>query len=161
MSKALWACGEDFTRRSSAERHRNNVHHGRCALVRFVEYLAGLASGYYSMPIDPPRLARTTRPEFGKTGNRDPQISMTSNDRIAADRATDDFCSKFGIDAKNYQSDNVPPYLQPSSNQSNNDRWNYLDEIIIILQKVLQIKNLRSQLSGYSIALAYQPTLAQ
>ena len=35
MSKALWACslcGEDFTRRSSAERHRNNLHQGRSNL---------------------------------------------------------------------------------------------------------------------------------
>ncbi len=71
MSKALWACslcGEDFTRRSSAERHRNNIHQGRSSLVRFVEYLAGRASGLYPRPIDPPRLARRgRRPQFGRT----------------------------------------------------------------------------------------------
>jgi hypothetical protein len=36
MSKALWACsicGEDFTRRSSAERHSNNLHQGRKILT--------------------------------------------------------------------------------------------------------------------------------
>ena len=69
MSKALWACslcGEDFTRRSSAERHRNNVHNGKSILVRFVEYLAGRASGLYPKPIDPPRLSRRGRPRFGK-----------------------------------------------------------------------------------------------
>jgi|SRR5215467_2179624 len=139
MSKALWACtlcGEDFTRRSSAERHRNNVHHGRCSLVRFVEYLAGLESRHYSRPIDPPRLARA-RPEFGRTSNRDLQISTTSNDRIAADSATDDFYSKLDIDAENYQSDNLPPYLQPSSNQSDNGRGDLLDEFIRFAQKIL------------------------
>jgi hypothetical protein len=64
MSKALWACtlcGEDFTRRSSAERHRNNIHQGRSGIVRFVEYLAGIASKLYPRPIDPPRLARRAR----------------------------------------------------------------------------------------------------
>jgi hypothetical protein len=84
MSKALWACslcGEDFTRRSSAERHRNNVHQGRSDLVRYVEYLAGRASGLYSTPIDPPRLARRGKPPFGKTSKIDGrwQIFTTSN----------------------------------------------------------------------------------
>jgi len=161
MSKALWACtlcGEDFTRRSSAKRHRNNVHHGRCALVRFVEYLAGLASGHYSRPIDPPRLARRARPEFGETSNRDLQISTASNDRIIADSATDDFSSKLGIDAENYQSDNVPPYLQPSLNQSDNGRGDLLDEFIRFTQKILQVKTIGNQLFNYSIPL-YQPLI--
>lgn len=69
MSKVFWACsicGEDFTRRSSAERHGNNLHQGRPCVVRFNEYLVGRASGLYPPPIDPPRLARRGRPQFGK-----------------------------------------------------------------------------------------------
>ena len=154
MSKALWACtlcGEDFTRRSSAERHRNNVHQGRSDIVRFVVYLAGLASRLYSRPIDPPRLARRGKPQFGKTSKRDRQILTTSNDRTVADSTIEDFWWKLGIDTKKDQSGNVPPYLQLSSNQSNNDRWNPMDEIIRNLQKVLPIKKLMNQLFNYSI----------
>jgi hypothetical protein len=43
LSKALWAClvcGEDFTRRTSGERHRMNVHEGKSIVIRFVEYIA-------------------------------------------------------------------------------------------------------------------------
>ena len=53
MSKALWACsvcGEDFTRRSSAERHRDNVHQGNSLVVRFVDYLAGRAAEFMRRP---------------------------------------------------------------------------------------------------------------
>lgn len=64
MSKPLFACatcGEDFTRRTSAERHNRNVHNGYCIIVRYVQYLAALASGLYSSPITPPRLSRRNK----------------------------------------------------------------------------------------------------
>jgi hypothetical protein len=120
---------------SGAERLRNNVHQGRSGLVRFVEYLDGLASGLYSRPIDPPRLARRAGPAFGKTSNRDLQIS--TNCRVVADSATEDSCWKLGRDTRNDQSDNMPPYLQLTSNQSNNDGWDHLDEFIRNLQEIL------------------------
>jgi hypothetical protein len=59
MSKPLFACtvcGEDFTRKYSAHRHKDNVHNGQCHIVRYVDYLAGRASGIYPLPIMPPRL---------------------------------------------------------------------------------------------------------
>lgn len=59
MSKPLFACtvcGEDFTRKSSAHRHKDHVHNGQCNIVRFVDYLAGRVSGIYPIPIMPPRL---------------------------------------------------------------------------------------------------------
>ena len=64
MSKPMFACttcGEDFTRRTSAERHNRNVHNGYCLIVRYVEYLAGLASRLYPPPITPPRLSRRNK----------------------------------------------------------------------------------------------------
>jgi hypothetical protein len=64
MSKPLFACvtcGEDFTRRTSAERHNRNVHNGHCLIVRYVEYLAGLASRLYRPPITQPRLSRRNK----------------------------------------------------------------------------------------------------
>ena len=59
MSKPLFACtvcGEDFTRKYSAHRHKDRVHNGQCNIVRFVDYLAGRVSGIYPLPIMPPRL---------------------------------------------------------------------------------------------------------
>src|SRR5437588_12292279 len=59
MSKPLFACtvcGEDFTRKSSAHRHKVRVHNGLCNVVRFVDYLAGRVSGIYPLPIMPQRL---------------------------------------------------------------------------------------------------------
>ena len=159
MSKALWACslcGEDFTRRSSAERHRNNIHQGRSSLVRFVEYLAGRASGLYPRPIDPPRLARRgRRPQFGRTSD--------SSDRTVADSTTKDFWWEFDKDIKNNQSE-MSPYSQPtSSNQSNNDIWNIIwnaiDEFNRKAQKVLQFKTLMSQLNNYSNTPSYMPVI--
>jgi hypothetical protein len=152
MSKALWACsvcGEDFTRRSSAERHRNNIHQGRSSLVRFVEYLAGRASGLYPRPIDPPRLARRgRRPQFGKTSN--------SSDRTIADSTTKDFWWEF----ENNQSE-MSSYSQPTS--SNNDIskiiWNAIDEFNRKAQKVLQFKTLMSQLNNYSNTPFYMPVI--
>jgi hypothetical protein len=156
MSKALWACsvcGEDFTRRSSAERHKNTVHQGRSVLVRFVEYLAGRASGLYPRPIDPPRLARRGRPHFGKTSKRDEQTFTAPSDRTVADSTTKDFWWDFGK--------NTSSHLQHSSNQSNNDRLNPIDEAIRNANKLVQLKTLMNQLSNNSIPfhlpLTYAP----
>ena len=163
MSKALWACslcGEDFTRRSSAERHKNNVHKGRSSLVRFVEYLAGRASGLYPRPIDPPRLARRAkRPQFGEISKRDQEIFTTSSDRTVADSTTKDFWWEFGKDIKNNQSE----IMSTSSNQSNNHIWNtiwnIMDEFNTKAQKVLQFKTLASQLYNYNGIPSFMPVI--
>jgi hypothetical protein len=75
MSKPLYACtvcAEDFTRNSSAKRHRRVVHNGSsdCVIVRFVEYLVGRESGSYPPPITPPRLSRKSGSmKFQNTNN--------------------------------------------------------------------------------------------
>jgi len=59
MSKPVWACpicGEDFTRKSSAERHSSKLHKGRSPPVRYIDYLTGRLSGQYPPPITPQRL---------------------------------------------------------------------------------------------------------
>jgi hypothetical protein len=68
MSKPLWVCvtcAEDFTRKSSAKRHRDNnqIHNQMPQIVRYVEYLIGRAKGDYPPPTIPPRLhgMKTTR----------------------------------------------------------------------------------------------------
>ncbi|MGA9154850.1 MAG: hypothetical protein WBZ36_30055 [Candidatus Nitrosopolaris sp.] len=153
MSKALWACwicGEDFTRRSSAERHSNNLHQGSSGIVRYIEYLAGRASGFYPPPIDPPRLARRGRPQFGKISKRDQEIFTTSSDRtVATDSTTKDFWWEFGKDTKNDQSE-MMSHSQLSSNQSDNDMWDTEDEFDKSVQKFLQLKKLMNQFYNHS-----------
>jgi len=34
-------CAQDFTRKTSANRHNTNLHEGRAVIVRFVEYIVG------------------------------------------------------------------------------------------------------------------------
>jgi hypothetical protein len=152
MSKALWACsicGEDFTRRSSSERHRNNLHQGRPCIVRFNEYLAGRASGFYPPPIDPPRLARRGRPQFGKISKRDREIFTTSSDRtVATHSTTKDFWWEFDKDAKNDQSEMIS-HSQLSSVQSDNDMQNTEDEFDKSVQQYLQLKKLINQIYNY------------
>jgi hypothetical protein len=64
MSKPSYicvTCGEDFTRKTSAERHKANpnIHsNGNCNIVRFIEYIIGIAKGTYQEPsMLPPRLS--------------------------------------------------------------------------------------------------------
>ena len=45
-------CSQDFTRKSNAKRHNQNIHLGKAEIVRFLEYLIGTQSGKYS-PSDP------------------------------------------------------------------------------------------------------------
>ena len=131
MSKALWACslcGEDFTRRSSAERHRYTVHQGNSLIVRFVDYLAGRSSGIYAAPIDPPRLLKRARPEFGKTPNGD---FVNGTDVIVAENTIKD--PYWYINTNKNLSKLNPSYLQYLSNESSNEMMNR-DETFINLQ---------------------------
>ena len=63
MSKPQWVCiicGEDFTRKSSGKRHRDNtsIHNERPFIIRYTEYIIGRVKGDYPPPIIPPRLQR-------------------------------------------------------------------------------------------------------
>jgi hypothetical protein len=40
-------CAQDFTRRTSANRHNANLHQGTAVIVTFVEYIVGRVSGIY------------------------------------------------------------------------------------------------------------------
>jgi hypothetical protein len=41
-------CSQDFTRRYSADRHNQNLHHGRGKIVRMIDYVIGRISGEYN-----------------------------------------------------------------------------------------------------------------
>ena len=148
MSKALWACslcGEDFTRRSSAERHRYTVHQGNSLIVRFVDYLAGRSSGIYAAPIDPPRLLKRARPEFGKTPNGD---FVNATDVIVAENTIKD--PYWYINTNKNLSKLNPCYLQYLSNESSNEMTN-IDETFINLQNLLQLKMIMNRYSNQQI----------
>jgi hypothetical protein len=73
MSKPSYVCvtcGEDFTRKTSAERHKANpnIHsNGNCNIVRFIEYVIGIAKGTYQEPsMRPPRLSSIRSKEKNK-----------------------------------------------------------------------------------------------
>jgi hypothetical protein len=156
MSKPLWAClvcGEDFTRRSSAERHRDTVHQGNSLIVRFVDYLAGRASGIYAAPIDPPRLLKRARPQFGKTPNGD---LVNATDVIVAENMIKDSCWYTNTN-KNLSKAN-PSYLEYLSNRSSNEMTNRLDESFRNLQKLLQLKTLMNRHSNQEIPF-FLPTI--
>ena len=53
MSKVNYVCatcGQDFTRRYSANRHNNHFHFGNGIIVRFLEYIIGRTNGRFSPP---------------------------------------------------------------------------------------------------------------
>ena len=57
MNYACDACGMASGRRESVQRHIDNPnkHNGNARVISFVEYLAGLASGAYSIVSNPSR----------------------------------------------------------------------------------------------------------
>jgi len=74
MSKPLWICticGEDFTRKSSSKRHRDNIniHDRRPVIVRYIEYIMGLVRGDYPPPTTPKRLQGSTPYSFAIARN--------------------------------------------------------------------------------------------
>ena len=150
MSKALWACsrcGEDFTRKFSAYRHRDNVHSGKSAIVRFVEYLAGLASGLYPHPITPPRLVGNRRPKFLKSST-DRQIFGTKADKTIADSTH----GKLWSQQRNVVNDNN---FYRGNNPNNSLQNNPTDEIFSTVdyaieqyEKLLHFKTIVAQLSA-------------
>ncbi len=150
MSKALWACctcGEDFTRKFSAYRHRENVHSGNSAIVRFVEYLAGLASGLYPPPVIPPRLSGNRRPKFLKD-RTDRQISSAKADKTIAD-------STYGnlwLQQRNVVNDNNfyrgnNPNNSSLQNNPTNEIFSTIDYAIEQYEKLLHFKTIVTQLS--------------
>jgi hypothetical protein len=54
MSKVNYVCatcGQDFTRRYSANRHNNHFHFGNGIIVRFLEYIIGRTNGRFPPPL--------------------------------------------------------------------------------------------------------------
>jgi hypothetical protein len=54
MSKVNYVCatcGEDFTRRYSANRHNNHFHFGNGIIVRLLEYIIGRTNGRFPSPL--------------------------------------------------------------------------------------------------------------
>jgi hypothetical protein len=62
--KHTWVCSicaQGFTRKPSAQRHNNNLHHGKGMIVRPFEYIIGRLQGKYLMSTDPSVFVRKKR----------------------------------------------------------------------------------------------------
>ncbi len=125
MSKPLFPCticGEDFTRRTSADRHRKNIHNGHHSIVRYIEYIAGRASSLYPPPITPRRLSRKKKlMEFHNNNQRT---------LFAAD----------GVWHGGHI-DNVISF-------NDDEKTDPIDEALNTLRKAVETKNLSEELSG-------------
>jgi hypothetical protein len=120
--------------------------------VRFVDYLAGRASGIYPNPIDPPRLLKRTRPQFGKTPY---DHLFNATDVMVADNRIKDIRWYTNMD-KNLSKMN-PILLEQLSNQSNDEMPSRLDEFFRNLQNFLQLKTIMNRYSNHQIPFFLPP----
>jgi hypothetical protein len=125
MSKPLFACticGEDFTRRTSADRHRKNIHNGHNSIVRYIEYIARRASSLYAPPITPRRLSR--KKKLMEFHNNNQRTLFAADGVWHGGHVDNDIC--FNDDEKS----------------------DPIDEALNTLRKAVEIKNLSEELSG-------------
>jgi hypothetical protein len=147
MSKPSYicvTCGEDFTRKTSAERHKanTNIHsNSNCNIVRFVEYVIGIANGTYKEPsMLPPRLSsiRSRRKNRIVGGNK----NIVEGSKV----------STFPDLSKNAQSwVNEPDKRISNSNSIEGEKKHEegaLDYCIRIASRTLELRNLQEELSG-------------
>jgi hypothetical protein len=79
MSKVSWVCttcGQDFTRKCSANRHNNHFHYGNGIIVRFLEYIIGRTIGQFPPPANNNLSTRMIRKLWH---NNDNSIPFTGN----------------------------------------------------------------------------------
>lgn len=152
-SKPLFACvlcGENFTRNSSAKRHRRIVHDS--LIVRYIEYVAGRASGQYPQPITPPRMSRRKSKSVKFQGE---DMQQNSPSFITADSSADDISCEntgknnniVGIGNNNARGTYSPAYL---SMQMKGKKVDVIDVVINDARKLVEFKDLCAKLSSYS-----------
>lgn len=154
-SKPLYACatcGEDFTRKTSAERHKGNVHNGNCFIVRFIEYIAGRASGRYTPPVTPSRLLRKNKKllmQFHNNSNNNntsqPQFVIAADNIIAHEIRSENALEK------EYENYNKPRHIKQNNdndhnNNNNNQRSDPFGIIIEDVRKLVELKGLYEKL---------------
>jgi len=144
-------CGEDFTRNSSAKRHKRIVHQGNCLIVRHIEYVAGRASGLYPEPRTPPRMSRKRKIIKFQQGNNDNNTQLqhpTPPFPISDIIADEVWCG------------NAPEsiiYSQPKTKwnnyiinkiESETEKLDPVDKALTIVRKGVEFKNLLEELSA-------------
>ncbi len=142
MSKPSYVCvtcGEDFTRKSSARRHKANpnIHSdGNCDTVRFIDYVIGIASGMYKGPSTiPPRLS---------------SISSRKNKFVGDSKniVKDVRVSTFPDLSKNIQSEPDKSINISNSIGEMKNEDEMLHNCIGVASKALELRNLLEELSG-------------
>jgi hypothetical protein len=134
-------CGEDFTRNSSAKRHKRIVHQGNCLIVRHIEYLAGRASGLYPEPRTPPRMSRKRKIIKFQHGNNDNNTQLQQSTPLfpISDSIADEvWCGNAPKTNgwNNYIHNNIESETDP------------VDQALSIVRKGVEFKNLLEELSA-------------
>jgi hypothetical protein len=138
MSKPLFACtvcGADFTRKSSAHRHKDDVHNGQCNIVRFVDYVIGRVSGIYPLPIMPRRLLskkKTSQCYFPDHIHNQQSRRYTDGEIKGMNHSHDIFLDN--AQAANHQ-----------YTRDHNDRPDPIDSTLTSLRKIVEFKEIFQQ----------------
>jgi hypothetical protein len=111
MNYACDVCGMASGRRESVQRHIDNPnkHNGNARVISFVEYLAGLASGAYSIVSNPSR----TRVSYNVRNLEDQQTEGSFLDKIQ-EKVEEKMIDRFAEYAVNQSMPSPPPLSTPN-----------------------------------------------
>jgi hypothetical protein len=132
-------CSQDFTRKSSANRHNRNIHLGMGMIVRFVDYIVGRLEGKY-VAADPLLFRKNNGINFRKSGSN--FASSTHKPSLIS----------YGDTVAGKEDNLVVPNQQPQM-QVKDNRYDFsdLDYTVDLVSKVLRFKNLLSMQQPHGI----------
>lgn len=133
-------CSQDFTRKSSAERHNRNIHLGMGEIVRFIDYVIGRLGGKY-VAADPSLFKKNNGNNIRKTGS-----SFASSIHMPSPSYGDTIARK---------EDNPVLDTQWPSVQAKDDRHDLsdLDYMVNLVSRVSKIENLLPSRKGNTPAI--------
>jgi hypothetical protein len=100
MRNMCVTCGQDSTRRCSANRHNNHFHYGNGIIVRFLEYVLGRTNGQFTPPANN---NSSTRMILNLWHNNDNSIPFTGNNYNNNNNNHNGLRSGGGVDLQPFQ----------------------------------------------------------
>lgn len=140
-------CSQDFTRKSSAERHNRKIHFGMGIIVRFFDYIVGRLEGKYAAS-DPYFFRKNHGNNF-----RNPRSNVASSIYLPSP-------ASFGDSITGTEGNQMLPNQRPLM-QVKDSRYDFsdLDYMIDLASRALKIENLHlMQQSTESTLRAISPT---
>jgi hypothetical protein len=153
FQKHTWVCslcGQGLTRKSSANRHNNNLHSGHAGIVRPYEYIIGRINGNFRPPKDP--LTYRHRKENGYQNLNGNNNNFTS--KVIAESTQQP--PKANIDTSFNVYTSFRPPIQSTPKTDDNNQSSSLDYSDKILEQRLKFEELSSLMNKY-----YQPENAR